>query len=104
MPNVYFLTTVENDSILPGGANAQYYLDLMKNDITSCLNSNGISYFGENSAPQDSVGINLVIDSSSGKNPGIKISYQKANPDSNRLSTIIFEIMKWRRYMMNQIL
>ena len=95
MPKVHINAALNNDSSLSGGATKQYYLDLILKEVLSCLNANAISYNTSEINSTDSAGLTFKMSSSeeSNGNSGIKILFTSGNPESKRLSTIIYEHM-----------
>lgn len=95
MANVYFKIMTENDFLLPGGSTADYYLNLIVDETTACLNANGISFSSEDDAPENATEIGLKTeDLKSTQTPGMKIIFPSGDPESSRLAKIIFENMK----------
>lgn len=114
MPKVYFKSIVYNDKNFSDGGSEKYYLDLILREITSCINSNGISYIIKDTQEKidpslstqnkddenDFVEINFEMHSlnESDETQGVIIFFTEGNPESKRLSTIILENMKELHY------
>lgn len=113
MPKVYLKSIIYSDRNFPDGGSEKYYLDLILKEITSCINSNGISYLvkdyqEEKESPllkakneeNDFVEINFEMNSlnESSDPQGVIIFFNEGSPESKRLSTIISENMKEIHY------
>lgn len=95
MANVYFKIMAEEGFLLPGGSTADYYLNLIADETTACLNANGISFSSEDDAPENAAEIVLKTENlKSTQTPGMKIIFPSGDPESSRLAKIIFENMK----------
>lgn len=98
MPLVYFKTKVQNNYKFPDGSSEQYYLELMTDEITSCLNGNAISYkiltsnYNDfTNSDKEYIIINLEVNDTedTNKQSKIKILFTEGNPMSKRMSDIL---------------
>lgn len=106
MPIVYFKTKTLNNYQFPDGSSDRYYIELLLDEITSCLNANAIRYeilssdknMMLNTKNEEYIIINFEMSNDESdnleKNKGIKIIFTEGNPMSKRMSDILLNNIK----------